>query len=188
MMRILVLAILTSVASIEAHASRKPKADGVPPTQPAAAARLSDFDLGKPVLGKGSLSDAKGKGVVIEAWGVNCPPCIASLPHLQELSVKHKDKVLFFGAECQMSDKKSISAVIQKAGVTYPIFSGLDKCPIQFSGIPHAFVFDATGKMIFDGSPYDPQFSSAITKAAGTANGGPSTTAAPVSSTKATKA
>lgn len=138
-----------------------------PAAKPAKAEyTIGQFNLGRSVIGSGDLEKTKGKGVVIEAWGVNCPPCIASLPHLQELSVKHKDKVLFFGAECQMSDKKAIQAVIKKAGVTYPIFSGLDKCPINFSGIPRAFVFDADGKMIYDGSPSSAAFNSAVEKAA----------------------
>lgn len=128
---------------------------------------LSDFKLGKPVLGSASLGAAKGKGVVIEAWGVQCPPCIASLPKLQALSEKHKDKVLFFGAECQGHDRKAIQAVTKKAGVTFPIASGLAKSPIGIRGIPHAFVFDASGKLIFDGNPHGQEFADAVEKAAG---------------------
>ena len=80
-----------------------------PAAKPAGAEHtIAEFNLGRAVLGTGDLEKTKGKGVVIEAWGVNCPPCIASLPHLQELSVKHKDKVLFFGAESQGSDRKAI--------------------------------------------------------------------------------
>ena len=186
-MRSLSLALLACLlASPGQAATHKAKSDSSKSTSPntaataatpapasnSASAKLSDFELGKSVLGSGSLGDAKGKGAVIEAWGVNCPPCIASLPHMQELSVKYKDKVLFFGAEAQMSDKKAIEAVIHKAGVTYPIFSGLDKCPIQFNAIPHAFVFDSAGKLIFSGNPYEPGFGAAVEKAASGAKGG----------------
>lgn len=171
-MRALLVALLAALASGQAlAATRKAKSDPAPasPAQPAATAKLGDFALGPLVAGSGSLADAKGKAAVIEAWGVNCPPCIASLPHLQQLSVKHKDKVLFFGAECQMSDKKSIEAAIKKAGVTYPIFSGMSN---YAGGIPHAFVFDATGKLIFDGHPLSPEFTAAVEKAAATVKGG----------------
>lgn len=149
-------------------ATRRSKTDTSKPapTVSAANAKLSDFSLGKSVLGVGTLAEAKGKGVVIEAWGVHCPPCIASLPKLQALSVKHKDKVLFFGAESQGSDKKAIEAVTKKAGVTFPISTGLAKCPIEFSAIPRAFVFDASGKLIFDGSPSSKGFAEAVEKAA----------------------
>lgn len=127
---------------------------------------LADFKLGRPVTGKGNLSDAKGKGVVIEAWGVRCPPCIASLPKLQALSEKHKDKVLFFGAESQGSDRKAIEAVVKRAGVTFPISTALARCPIEFNAIPRAFVFDASGKLIFDGNPHGAAFAEAVEKAA----------------------
>jgi len=130
---------------------------------------LSEFRLGDPILGKGELSDAKGKGVVIEAWGVRCPPCIASLPKLQALSVRHRDKVLFFGAESQGHDRKAIEPVIKKAGVTFPISGGLARCPIEFNAIPRAFVFDAAGKLIFDGSPHGKGFADAVEKAAASA-------------------
>lgn len=175
-MRAVVPVLLACLLALPSEAaSRRSKTDTSKPapTATAANAKLSDFKLGKAVLGTGSLAEAKGKGVVIEAWGVNCPPCIASLPHLQELSVKFKDKVLFYGAECQLSEKKAIEPVVQKAGVTYPIFSGLDKCPIQFSGIPHAFVFDGAGKLIFDGHPSSADFAAAVEKAASSAKGGP---------------
>lgn len=157
----LVLAVLLLTGALPAmvHAADKKPA--------AKELTLADFKLGKSMVGKGSLADAKGKGVVIEAWGVRCPPCIASLPKLQALSEKHKDKVLFFGAECQGHDRKAIQAVARKTGVTFPIASGLDKCPIAFSGIPRAFVFDAAGKLIFDGNPHSPGFAAAVAKAAG---------------------
>lgn len=158
-MRLLALLAAVLAASPFAAAAEKQK--------PAKEHTLSDFKLGKSVLGSASLGSTKGKGVVIEAWGVQCPPCIASLPKLQALSEKHKDKVLFFGAECQGHDRKAIQAVARKTGVTFPIASGLDKCPIAFSGIPRAFVFDAAGKLIFDGNPHSPGFAAAVAKAAG---------------------
>jgi thiol-disulfide isomerase/thioredoxin len=156
-MRILALLAACLVASAFTFAKEK--------DQPAKQHTLTDFKLGRPVMGKGSLSDAKGKGVVIEAWGVRCPPCIASLPKLQALSEKHKDKVLFFGAESQGHERKEIEPVIKKAGVSFPISTGLAKCPIEFSSIPRAFVFDATGKLIYDGSPKGQNFEDAVERA-----------------------
>lgn len=162
-MRLLALLAAVLVAVLVAS----PFAAAADKDKPAKQHTLADFKLGQPVLGNASLGSAKGKGVVIEAWGVKCPPCIASLPKLQALSEKHKDKVLFFGAECQGHDKKAIQAVTKKAGVAFPIASGLDKCPIQFNGIPRAFVFDAAGKLIFDGNPHSQGFSEAVERAAG---------------------
>lgn len=134
--------------------------------KPAIQHTLSDFKLGQPVLGNATLSGAKGKAVVIEAWGVKCPPCIASLPKLQAISQRHRNRVLVFGAECQGHGKEAVQAVTRKAGVTFPIASGLAKSPIPIRGIPHAFVFDADGKLIFDGNPHSQGFAEAVDKAA----------------------
>lgn len=165
-MRLLAL-FLTCTLAFGATSGKSGKA---PVTKAASATRtLADFSLGPTVIGAVDLEKSKGKGVVIELWGVHCPPCIASLPHMQALSVKHKDKVVFVGAEAQGSDKKAIEAVITKAGVTYPIVSGLGKCPINVSGIPHAFVFDGAGKLVFDGHPMDAAFEAAVRKVSASA-------------------
>lgn len=162
------LALLLTLVVVEAK-------DSAPAAKNAAPQHtLAEFKLGKAVSGGSvSLDKLRGKVVVIEAWGVHCGPCIASLPHMQELSVKHKDKAVFIGAESQDSDKASIEAVTKKAGVTYAIVSGLTKCPINFAGIPHAFVFDGTGKMVFDGHPGMPGFADAIEQAAATVAASP---------------
>lgn len=157
-MRLFVLACLACLAAAFSAAAEK---SGGPKRH-----TLSEFMLGQPVLGRGSLADAKGKAAVIEAWGVRCPPCIASLPKLQALSERHRDKVLFFGAESQGHDRQAIEPVIKKAGVTFPISAGLAKCPIEFNALPRAFVFDASGKLIFNGNPNGKAFADAVEKAA----------------------
>ena len=152
---------------------------------------LRDFAWGKSVSGpsatKGKLN---GKAVVLECWGVKCPPCIASLPHMQELSEKYKDTLVVVGAECQGHTAKEIAVVTKKAGVEYAIVSGLSKTPIQFSGIPKVFVFDNKGKLVFDGSPSDAGFDEAVKKVAekSDAKAAPATTPAPGAKPAAAKA
>jgi thiol-disulfide isomerase/thioredoxin len=43
-------------------------------------------------------SDLKGKVVFFEYWGINCPPCIASFPHLVKLYDQYKSKGLVIPA------------------------------------------------------------------------------------------
>jgi thiol-disulfide isomerase/thioredoxin len=128
--------------------------------------KLSEWKIGSVLFGeKLSKADMKGKVVVIENWGVNCPPCIASLPHLAELDKRNRDKgLLIIGAESQGSSKDAIEPLLKKAKVDYTITSGADG-PLEVSTIPRIFVFDRTGAMVFDGRPSDEEFERAVKKA-----------------------
>lgn len=87
-------------------------------------ARPPDFELstldGKTVR----LSDHLGKDVIlIDFWATFCDPCLASMPHLDELYKKHKDKG-FVVLGISIDGPESIAQVkgtISKLGVSFPI-------------------------------------------------------------------
>lgn len=41
--------------------------------------------------------DTTGKFIVLEFWKINCGPCVKYMPHMNELSKKFKDGVVFTG-------------------------------------------------------------------------------------------
>lgn len=128
--------------------------------------KVSDWTIGKVLSGPAvSKDDFAGKVVVIEYWGVFCPPCIASLPHLAELDKKNREKgLILIGAESQNNGMDKIGPIIKKAGVEYTITAGANG-PIQVSGIPRAFVFNRSGELVYSGHPGNPEFDSSISKA-----------------------
>ena len=140
--------------------------------------KLSDWKIGKVLFGeKVTKADMKGKVVVIENWGVNCPPCVASLPHLADLDRKYRDKgLVLIGAESQGSTKDEIKPLIEKAKVEYTIVDEATG-PIEVTAIPRIFVFDRDGKLVFDGSPSGAPFEEAVNKAVGAAEASPATAA-----------
>ena len=106
-----------------------------------------------------------GKVVVVEEWGVNCGPCIASLPELAKMAKSGEKKgLVVVGLERQQSSKPEILKVIQEARVAYPIQSG-GLAPGGNGAIPHACVFDVSGKLVFNGNPHDEEFGKAVKKA-----------------------
>lgn len=106
-----------------------------------------------------------GKVVVVEEWGVNCGPCIASLPNLAKLAKSNDKKgLVVVGLECQGGSKETITKLLKTARVEYPIMSG-GSAPGGTGTIPHVCVFDATGKLIYNGNPHAGDFESTVKKA-----------------------
>jgi thiol-disulfide isomerase/thioredoxin len=105
-----------------------------------------------------------GKVVVVEEWGVNCPPCIASLPKLAKLAQSNEKKgLVVVGMERQNSPKEAILKVLKTAKVKYPVMAG-GSAPGSTGGIPHVCVFDTTGKLVWNGNPHDAGFERAVKK------------------------
>lgn len=52
-----------------------------------------------------SLSDFKGKWIILDFWGSWCPWCIKGFPELKEIYSKYKDKVEIIGIDCNESEE-----------------------------------------------------------------------------------
>ncbi|GAA5495115.1 thiol-disulfide oxidoreductase ResA [Rubritalea halochordaticola] len=127
---------------------------------------ITEWKIGKTVSGeKRKLDELKGKVVVIENWGVHCGPCIAMIPHLAELDKKYRDKgLVIIGVERQGSSEDAIKQLLKENKAEYTVTSG-GSGPIATRSIPHAFVFDVNGKLIFNGHPGAGNFDATIKSA-----------------------
>lgn len=131
----------------------------------APAHSLDQFKLGAHITGPAAtLEDAKGKEVLIEAWGVHCGPCLASLPHIEQLAKRNRNKMVVFGAHSQNAGDEEVKQVVKKNNLSFTITKGVSG-PVNFNGIPHAFVFDASGALVFHGHPASREFDAAVQKA-----------------------
>lgn len=128
--------------------------------------KISEWKIGKHLFGpKVASSDFDGKVVVIEHWGVRCPPCIAAMPHLAALDKKHREAgLILIGAESQGSSDAQIKPILDGAKAEYTITQGANG-PISFRGIPHAFVFNRSGELVYQGHPGNPDFDKSIKSA-----------------------
>ena len=99
-------------------------------------------------------SDLKGKVVFFEYWGINCPPCIASMPHLQELQDKFQSKGFTVVGSHRQGPSPRIKQFLEEKKITFPVYQGLDipaaSCP---GGLPHAVLIGANGKVVAKGHP-----------------------------------
>lgn len=97
---------------------------GKPPLIPGAPApdlRFSSFPDGKEL----SLSDLRGKVVLLDFWATWCGPCMEELPKLLELYATHRDQGFEIVGVSLDTSERDLRAVLADRGVTWPIaFSG----------------------------------------------------------------
>ncbi len=117
------------------------------------------FDFKLPDINKKtvSLSDFKGKVVIVDFWGTWCGPCVQSIPYLMELYKRKHDKGLEIvgltyekGANNEDEARDLVAAFVKKNAVPYPCLLGDEKTITQvpgFKGFPTSLVIDRSGKV-----------------------------------------
>jgi thiol-disulfide isomerase/thioredoxin len=97
-----------------------------------------------------TLESLKGKLVVLDFWGVNCPPCLESLPLLNTVYQKYKDndQVRILAVNIDLADQPNaeLTGLFKKLGVEIPIarikqIEDLEKIGIE--EIPVMMIVDA---------------------------------------------
>ncbi|MBP7830101.1 MAG: TlpA family protein disulfide reductase [Kiritimatiellae bacterium] len=94
---------------------------------------------------------------VIEFWATWCPPCRKSIPHLNELNEKWKDKnVVIVGITDE--PEETVKPFAEKMQMAYRVGVDTNRATVDeymkdVSGIPHAFVVDREGVVVWSGHP-----------------------------------
>jgi len=129
--------------------STQPVADGTPSESggnPAPAFTSQDLD-GNNV----SLSDFKGKVVILDFWATWCPPCIREIPDFIELYDQYKDKgFAMLGISLDQAGIGVVKSFAQKFKINYPIMMNdgrVDKAYGGITSIPTTFVIDPEGNI-----------------------------------------
>jgi cytochrome c biogenesis protein CcmG, thiol:disulfide interchange protein DsbE len=121
-------------------------------------ARLKDLDAANPPALQvtnwinaepATFASLKGKIVVLDFWATWCGPCIASIPHTNELAAKYKDKVVIIGV-CHPRGGEDMAKMVQEKGIKYPVCLDTDGAmskAYKVNGYPDYYIIDATGKI-----------------------------------------
>jgi len=99
--------------------------------------------------------ETEGKPMIVEFWGTWCPPCRASIPHLNEIYAKYKDKGLQIVGITD-EDRAKIKKFEKEVPIEYAVAldaNGKYAKPFGIQGIPHAVLVDKTGKIVWEGHP-----------------------------------
>ena len=129
----------------------------------AVVAKLKKWAKGSPAMdftypdiqGKNiSLSDFKGKVVLVDVWATWCSPCKAEMPHLVKLEKEMKGKdVVFIGVSMdKASDREKWAEFVKKEDLEgIQLFAdggGKITGDYKINGIPRFMVFDKQGNIV----------------------------------------
>ena len=125
--------------------------------QPAPPLAIAEWIKGEPA----QLAD--GKVHVIEFWATWCGPCRQSIPHLTELQrLKESEGVVIVGVSTEKPEV--VRPFVESAGPRMGYRVAVDRDQktweawMEAAGvntIPHAFVVDRAGKVVWHGMPLD---------------------------------
>ena len=106
-----------------------------------------------------SLSDFKGKIVLVDVWATWCGPCRGEIPHLKKLEEEmHGKDVVFLGVSVdEVKDKQKWLDFIEKEGLkgVQVLAGGWSKITKDYkiNGIPRFMVFDRKGNIVSVDAP-----------------------------------
>jgi peroxiredoxin len=96
------------------------------------------------------LADLKGKVVLLDFWATWCGPCIAAIPHTNELATKHKDKGLVIIGVCHPRDVEKMAATVKEEGIKYTVAAdpeGKTIAAFKVNGFPDYYLIDRSGNL-----------------------------------------
>lgn len=95
-----------------------------------------------------SLSDLRGKPVLLNFWASWCGPCRLEMPFLQQIYEKWTGEGLVLLAVNLQEDQNTVQEFVRNGGFTFPILlSPGNEVPLAYNirGIPATFFIDADG-------------------------------------------
>ncbi|GLC29131.1 TlpA disulfide reductase family protein [Clostridium omnivorum] len=111
-----------------------------------------DFKL-KDLNGKNvSLSDFKGKKVLLNFWATWCPPCRAEMPDIEKLYQENKDSDLVILGINLGEDTQTVKSFIDKNKYNFNILLDSDQAvAIKYNivSIPTSFFIDKEGNIVY---------------------------------------
>ena len=134
--------------------------------KPAPAFTLADLD-GKKV----SLSDYKGKAVLVNFWATWCGPCKVEIPWFEDLHTQYasqgfeilgvsNDSLDEDDKAALLKDKQEIRDFATRMRMNYPVLTGGDKIADSYGGVdslPTSFFIDRKGVIVAETNGLHPR-------------------------------
>lgn len=117
---------------------------------PQAGFPAPDFSLQTPTGETYTLSELKGKAVLVNLWATWCPPCRAEMPAIQNIYDEYKDQgfiVLAINMTTQ-DNPLNIAPFATEYNLTFPILldeTGEISAAYQLRSLPSSYFIDREG-------------------------------------------
>jgi len=115
-----------------------------------------------------TLSQYKGKVIILDFWATWCPPCRSEIPHFIDLYNRYQDKgLVIIGVALDEEGAKVVKPFVDEYKMNYPVLLGnadIQKAYGGIQGIPTTFIIDKNGKVVdmFTGYRDEPVFEKRI--------------------------
>ena len=118
--------------------------------RPSRTQAAEDFALGTPRGGTFTLSEHRGKVVMVNFWATWCPPCLEEMPAMDRLYRQHKDAGFTLVAVSVDTDPAKVTPFLSSHKLTFPV--GLDpRMDLANSyavrALPSSFIVDRAGNL-----------------------------------------
>jgi thiol-disulfide isomerase/thioredoxin len=125
-----------------------------PRTGSAAPALSGQTTDGKTV----SLTDLKGKVVLINFWATWCGPCRQEMPELVALYKKYKERGLVVLSVAADETHEPVDAFLKDSPLPFTVVYGVEdmKRAYAVNSLPTTVLVDKDGQIVFDIDGYDP--------------------------------
>ncbi len=110
-----------------------------------------DFTLNDICGRKVTLSQFRGKVVILNFWSIFCGPCLKEMPYLNKLYIEFKDKGLVVFGVAEDPAEKPVRSYIEEKKVAFAILMDKER-KVYFKyflyGIPVSFLIDKKGRIV----------------------------------------
>jgi cytochrome c biogenesis protein CcmG/thiol:disulfide interchange protein DsbE len=113
--------------------------------------KAPDFSLAGPSGKTVSLSDFKGKVVIVDFWATWCPPCRRGIPDLIDLQTQFGDKLAVIGISVDTDTKDRVASFAQNFNINYTVLFATPEVVQAYGSIqsiPTSFIIDKNGKIV----------------------------------------
>jgi peroxiredoxin len=101
---------------------------------------------------KVSLSDFRGKVVLVNIWATWCPPCRDEMPSMQKLYERFKGKNFeILAVSIDGNAHEAVAPFVQKLHLTFPVLldpKGKTEGLYRITGVPESFIVDREGILV----------------------------------------